>query len=502
MFKKILIANRGEIALRVIRTCNEMEIESVAVYSEPDRKSPFVYSAYEAFALGGKTSQESYLRWEKILDIAKKSGAEAIHPGYGFLSENADFAEEVEKAGLVFIGPKAHAIRVMGNKTEARKLMIANKVPTVPGTEDAIKDAGEAQKVAREIGYPVLIKAAAGGGGKGMRLVASDKDFKEAVEGAAREAKAAFNDESVYIEKFVEQPRHIEFQILADAHGNVVHLGERECSIQRRHQKVIEEAPSSLLDDDLRKRMGEAAINAAKACNYQNAGTIEFLVDKNRDFYFLEMNTRLQVEHPVTEMVTGLDLVEEQLHIAAGEKLRVKESKTSFWGHAFECRLYAEDPDNNWAPSPGKIEYLNPAKGPGVREDSGVTKGSEISLYYDPMISKLCAWGSNRDHAARRMLRALREYEISGIKTSIPFLIRVFENDEFRTGDFTTHFIEKHKETLLGEDEEFAEIAGLAAILGELEERKKVQLVGGSDGAGQKSSGWKFIHRQSRVGSR
>jgi len=498
MFKKILIANRGEIALRVIRTCTEMGIKSVAVYSDIDRKSPFVYSAYEAYALGGKTSQESYLQWQKILDIAKKSGAEAIHPGYGFMSENAEFAEAVEKAGMVFIGPKADSIRTMGNKTAARKLMIANHVPTVPGTEDAITDHHAAQKVAQKIGYPVLVKAAAGGGGKGMRLVEKDSDFLEAVEGAAREAKAAFNDETVYIEKFVEEPRHIEFQILADQYGNVVHLGERECSIQRRHQKVIEESPSSLLDDTLRKKMGQAAINTANACNYQNAGTIEFLVDKNRNFYFLEMNTRLQVEHPVTEMVNGLDLVEEQIRIAAGEKLRIKQNSLTFWGHAFECRLYAEDPENNWAPSPGFIEFLNAADGPGIREDSGVTMGSEISLYYDPMISKLCAWGKDRNQAMQRMKRALREYQISGIKTSIPFLIRVFEHPKFQSGDFTTKFIEEYADELYAEPQEFVEVAALAAILSKMEEKKKVQLASiGSNG--KEISKWKSVHRSSTI---
>jgi len=501
MFKKILIANRSEIALRIIRTCHDMGIQSVAVYSEVDRKSPFVYSAYEAYPLGGKTSQESYLQAQKIIDIALKCGAEAIHPGYGFMSENADFADAVENAGLVFIGPKGSSIRIMGNKTAARKLMIANKVPTVPGTEDAITDPLKAQEIAQVIGYPVLIKAAAGGGGKGMRLVEHDNDFIEAVQGASREAKAAFNDAAVYIEKFVEEPRHIEFQVLADAFGNVVHLGERECSIQRRHQKIIEEAPSSILDKKIRAEMGEAAINAAKACNYQNAGTIEFLVDKERNFYFLEMNTRLQVEHPVTEMVNGLDLVEEQIHIAAGAKLRVKQSTESFWGHAFECRLYAEDPENNWAPSPGIIEYLNAAKGPGVREDSGVTKGSEISLYYDPMISKLCVWGKDRDQAIRRMLRALREYEISGIKTSIPFLIRVFENTKFKKGEFTTAFIEENKLGLFGENKQFAEIAAIAAILKQIEEKDKAGLVQTMQNGVLKSQ-WKTAHRKQILRSR
>ena len=500
MFKKILIANRGEIALRIIRTCHEMGIKPVAVYSNPDRKSPFVYSAYEAFALGGNTSQESYLQWEKIIDIALKCGAEAIHPGYGFMSENAEFAEAVAGAGLVFIGPTAEAIRTMGNKTRARKLMIAHHVPTVPGTEDAITDPERARSVAREIGYPVLIKAAAGGGGKGMRLVEKDADFLQAVESAAREATAAFNDGSVYIEKFVEEPRHIEFQILADAHGNVIHLGERECSIQRRHQKVIEEAPSSILDPSLRKKMGEAAVNAARACGYRNAGTIEFLVDKNRNFYFLEMNTRLQVEHPVTELVNGIDLVEEQLHIAAGEKLRLTQPE-SFNGHAFECRLYAEDAENNWAPSPGVIEFLNAADGPGIREDSGVTMGSEISLYYDPMISKLCAWGRNREQALERMLRALREYQISGIKTSIPFMIRVFEHPAFREGRFTTKFIEEYQDELLNNTGSFAEIAAVAAVLGRMQEKNKVRLNSGAV-TNMSSAKWKTVQRKKILESR
>jgi len=498
MFNKILIANRGEIALRIIRTCREMKVQSVAVYSEIDASSPFVYHADEAWPLQGKTSRESYLQGKKIIEIAKKSGAEAIHPGYGFLSENADFADAVEKAGLVFIGPKGESIRTMGNKTAARKLMIAHNVPTVPGTEDAISDQKAARSIANDIGYPILIKAAAGGGGKGMRLVHKDDDFEQALQSAAREAQAAFNDDAVYIEKFVEQPRHIEFQILADAHGNIVHLGERECSVQRRHQKVIEEAPSALLDKNLREKMGQAAINAARACNYQNAGTIEFLVDKNRNFYFLEMNTRLQVEHPVTELTHGLDLVEEQLHIACGEKLRIKKSSTSFWGHAFECRLYAEDAANNWAPSPGKIEFLNPASGPGIREDSGIVSGSEISLYYDPLISKLCAWGKDRTQAINRMHRALSEYEIIGIKTSVPFLKKIFEHPAFKKGQFTTHFIDQYKQDLIGENKQLAEIASIAAIMFINNEKKKVKLVDSAHN-GRSFSKWKSIHRKSNM---
>ncbi len=500
MLKKILIANRGEIALRVIRTCKEMGISSVAVFSEIDRKSPFVYAADEAYALGGVTSQESYLQWQKILEIARSCGADAIHPGYGFLSENAEFAEAVEAAGLTFIGPPAQAIRLMGNKTAARKRMIAHNVPTVPGTEDAVQDVQEAQEIARQIGYPVLIKAAAGGGGKGMRLVESDEQFAEAVEGAAREAQSAFGDASVYIEKFVEEPRHIEFQILSDANGKTIHLGERECSIQRRHQKVVEESPSSLLDDKLRAEMGAAAIRAAEACDYRGAGTIEFLVDKHKKFYFLEMNTRLQVEHPVTELVTGLDLVREQILIASGLPMTRTQSLEQFWGHAVECRLYAENPENNFAPSPGTIVFLKAADGPGIREDSGVTQGSEISLYYDPMISKLIAWGANREQAMDRMIRALQEYEILGIHTTIPFLIKVMEHPAFRSGNFTTHFIEEYKDTLFSPSEETAETAAFTAVLHHLHEKSRIEIKTPANGNASVSL-WKSIHRSKAMRS-
>ena len=500
MFKKILIANRGEIAVRIMRTCKEMGIQSVAVFSEIDRKSPFVYHADEAYALGGITSQESYLQWKKIMDIAAQCGADAIHPGYGFLSENAEFAEAVEKAGLTFIGPSPEAMRLMGNKTAARKLMIANHVPTVPGTEDAVKDINEAQKIASEIGYPVLIKAAAGGGGKGMRLVEQENQFKEAVEGAAREASAAFGDASVYIEKFVEEPRHIEFQILSDSKGKTIHLGERECSIQRRHQKVVEESPSSLLNETLRNEMGQAAVRAAEACGYKGAGTIEFLVDKHRKFYFLEMNTRLQVEHPVTELVTGLDLVEEQIKIAAGQEMTRSENISGFWGHAVECRLYAENPGNNFSPSPGNIAFLKAADGPGIREDSGVTQGSEISLYYDPMISKLIAWGSDRKQAIRRMIRALQEYEISGIHTTIPFLIRVMEHKAFQQGNFTTKFIEEYGEELFTIDDETAETAAFISVIDHIEEKNRISIKAPHNGS-DSTYKWKTMHRKNALRS-
>lgn len=492
MFKKILVANRGEIALRIIRTCKEMGVQTVAVYSDLDSNMPFLYSADEAYPLAGKTSLDTYLRADKILEIAKKTKVEAIHPGYGFLSENSEFAAQVTKSGLKFIGPPAEAIELMGNKTAARKLMINANVPVVPGTESAITDTNQAKKIASEIGYPILIKASAGGGGKGMRRVETEDDFMAAVEGAQREAGSAFGDSAVYIEKYLEEPRHIEFQILADNQGNVIHLGERECSIQRRHQKIIEESPSVLLDDKLRKQMGEAAVQAAKACGYQNAGTIEFLVDKHRNFYFLEMNTRLQVEHPVTELVTGLDLVREQLLIASGEEMTMNKSVDCFWGHSIECRIYAENPENNFAPSPGFISYLNPPHGAGVREDGGVTSGNEISLYYDPMISKLIVWANTREAAINKMIRALTEYEIQGIITIIPFLKNVMKNNDFKKGNFTTNFINEHPELFDGENE-LTKTAAIAAIILQQMEKNKKKLVQSGQ---QNFSKWKSIKRQ------
>ncbi|MFC2089079.1 acetyl/propionyl/methylcrotonyl-CoA carboxylase subunit alpha [Calditrichota bacterium] len=492
MFKKILIANRGEIALRIIRTCKEMGVHTVAVYSDLDSNMPFLYSADEAYPLNGKTSLETYLRAEKILEIAKETDAQAIHPGYGFLAENAEFARQVTDAGLVFIGPPPDAIDLMGSKTAARKLMINAGVPVVPGTESAISDINEAKKIADDIGYPILIKASAGGGGKGMRRVESENEFVSAVEGAQREAGSAFGDSAVYIEKYLEEPRHIEFQILADNQGNVIHLGERECSIQRRHQKIVEESPSVLLDDKLRKMMGEAAVQAAKACGYRNAGTIEFLVDKHRKFYFLEMNTRLQVEHPVTELVTGLDLVREQLLIAFGEEMTLSKNVECFWGHSIECRIYAENPENNFAPSPGFISYLNPPHGPGVREDGGVTSGNEISLYYDPMISKLIVWAHYRAAAIDKMIRALSEYEIQGIITIIPFLKRVMDHSHFRKGNFTTNFINEHPELFDGETELTKTAAIAAILLHQIEKNKKRLPLTGN----QEFSKWKSIKRQ------
>lgn len=499
VFKKILVANRGEIALRIMRTCREMNIATVAVFSDIDRTSPFVCFADEAYPLGGVTSQETYLNQKKILEIAIQSGSQAIHPGYGFLAENADFAQAVQEAGLTFIGPGPDSIRLMGNKTAARQLMKEHGVPTVPGTLEPIADKERAFDITRQIGYPVLIKASAGGGGKGMRLIQKEEDFFDGLESAAREAQAAFGDSSVYIEKFVEEPRHIEFQILADGKGHIIHLGERECSIQRRHQKIIEECPSALLDSNLREQMGEAAIRAARACNYLNAGTIEFLVDKHRNFYFLEMNTRLQVEHPVTEMVTGLDLVREQIYIAAGQEMTPRQSVNRFWGHAIECRLYAENPENSFAPSPGKILYLKPADGPGIREDSGVMQGSEISLYYDPMISKLIAWGTDRPQAIQRMIRALREYEITGIHTTIPFLIRVLEHPKFRAGTFTTKFIEEYGNDLFIQDKDRAAIAALASVIQQVQEKNQLKLGVNHRRHSPNNSRWKQIKRASNL---
>jgi propionyl-CoA carboxylase alpha chain len=497
MFKKILIANRGEIAVRVIRTCRELGIRTVAVFSEADRLALHVRMADEAYHIGPAPARESYLVQEKILAVAKQSGAEAIHPGYGFLSENAEFAEAVAHAGLVFIGPPAAAMRQMGDKTAARKLMKAAGVPIVPGILDPIEDIDAAQSLAQEIGYPVLLKAAAGGGGKGMRLVHKPEDFAALFRTAASEAHSAFGDGRVYLEKYVEQPRHIEFQVFADAHGNALHLGERECSIQRRHQKVIEEAPSALLDEKMRREMGEAAVAAAKSSGYVNAGTIEFIVDKNRRFYFLEMNTRLQVEHPVTEMVTGLDLVKLQLEIAAGAKLPFEQSQVQLNGHAIECRIYAEDPENNFIPAIGRITHLHKPDGFGVREDSGVYEGGEISLYYDPMISKLVAWGSDRGDAIRRMQRALREYEIAGVKTTIPFCLWVLQHEKFRTGDFDTHFVPNYftgNEAALQRDGyyDWKKLQTVAALAAALERETRAQNMTASQNNGMApSSSWK-----------
>lgn len=497
-FKKILIANRGEIAVRIIRACRELEITSVAVYSEADSLSLHVRMADEAYFLGAAPSLASYLSQEKVIAAAKESGAEAVHPGYGFLAENPDFAEKVRQAGLVFIGPTPQAMRLMGDKTAARKLMAKAGVPIVPGTEEPLQSEKRASEVARAVGFPVLLKAAAGGGGKGMRVVNSEQEIASAFRTASSEAQSAFGDGRLYIEKYLLSPRHIEFQILADQHGNVKHLGERECSIQRRHQKVIEEAPSCLLDETLRKEMGQAAVLAAQSCDYQNAGTIEFMVDPDKNFYFLEMNTRLQVEHPATEMVTGMDLVKEQIRLAAGEKLDVKPGIHSN-GHAIECRIYAEDPNNNFLPSTGAIKHMSEPGGPGVRVDGGYYTGSEVTPYYDPLIAKLITWGRDRTEAVQRMKRALSEYRVYGIETSIRFCLQVMNHKRFIAGDINTHFIEDEFLSQAGknnhQDIELEQnIAAFGAALFESQVKNKRPQVQNTH-SNSKISGWKRAGR-------
>jgi propionyl-CoA carboxylase alpha chain len=442
--RSLLIANRGEIAVRIIRACKELGIRTVAVYSDPDAAAPHVLAADEAYRIGPAPSRESYLRMDVLIDIARSAGCDAIHPGYGFLSENATFARTVAEAGLIFIGPPAEAIEIMGDKTSARTLMIERGVPVVPGTERAITTPDEAERIAASVGYPILLKAAAGGGGKGMRMVEEASQLRKSLESAQNEARSAFGDDRVYIEKFVREPRHIEIQVLCDAHGNALYLGERECSIQRRHQKVVEEAPSVFVDADLRRRMGEAATAAARACGYVNAGTIEFLVDRDRNFYFLEMNTRLQVEHPVTEMVTGIDLVKMQLRVAEGHALPFTQEDIVIRGHAIECRICAEDVRNNFLPDSGLLRRYRPPQGFGLRDDSGVTDGSEISIHYDPMFAKLVVWGMDRDDAIRKTRRALDEFVIEGVETTIPFCRYVMDHPKFVEGDFQIDFVQKY----------------------------------------------------------
>jgi len=442
MFKKVLIANRGEIAVRIIRACREMGIGSVAVFSGVDRASLHVSQADEAYPIGPAPAAQSYLNIARILDVARHSGAEAIHPGYGFLSENSRFARACAEARVKFIGPPAEAMELMGSKTRARRAMQAAGVPLVPGSARGLALA-EAEKLAPEIGYPVMIKAAAGGGGKGMRLVRAPEELPSAFATAQSEALRSFNDGEVYLEKFIESPRHIEIQVLGDEHGNVVYLGERECSVQRRHQKVIEEAPSAVVDEDLRKRMGAVAVQAARSAGYSSAGTVEFLVDAGLNFYFLEMNTRLQVEHPVTELVTGLDLVQLQLRIAAGEKLLFGQNDLVLRGHAIECRIYAEDPENNFFPSPGRITRLLRPSGPGVREDSGVYEGWTVPLDYDPMLSKLIVHAPDRASALARMRRALHEYFLGGIKTNLSLFRRILEDPDFQAARIDTGFLDR-----------------------------------------------------------
>ena len=496
MFQKILIANRGEIAVRVARACREMGVRTVAVFSDIDRHALHVRYADEAYRIGPSPAAESYLVIDRIFEVARKSGAEAIHPGYGFLAENPVFAERCEKEGVKLIGPTAHAMRTMGSKTVARKTVQAAGVPVVPGTVDPIATEEEVFRVARQIGFPVMLKATAGGGGKGLRLVHAEGDLRSALRMAKSEAKSAFSDDSVYLEKYIENPRHVEIQILGDRHGNCIHLCERECSIQRRHQKVIEESPSVIITPEIRAAMGKVAIDAARAVSYEGAGTIEFLVDKDRNFYFLEMNTRLQVEHPITEMVTGVDIVKEQIRIAAGLPLSIRQEAVRQDGHAIECRIYAEDPDRNFMPCPGLITSLRTPGGPGVRDDSGVFEGFEIPIYYDPIISKLVAWGKTRDEAVARMKRALREYVVTGVKTTIPFHIRVMNNRKFLDGTFDTNFIDRvffreEEERTLPEPDAALITAAVQLFL---EERKRAVARRPEDAGGPVSM-WKYSTR-------
>jgi propionyl-CoA carboxylase alpha chain len=489
---KILVANRGEIALRVMRSARELGIQTVAVFSEADRNALHVRYADEAVCIGPPPSSESYLRIEKIISAAKQTGADAIHPGYGFLSENEDFAAACDEAGLIFIGPSAKAIELMGSKLAAKAAVAKFNVPLVPGTAEPISDIKQAKKIASEIGYPILIKASAGGGGKGMRIVENEQSFEEQMERAVSEATSAFGDGSVFIEKYVASPRHIEFQIFGDHHGNVVHLFERECSIQRRHQKVVEEAPSAVLTAEKRKLMGEAAINVAKACGYYGAGTVEFILDETLNFYFLEMNTRLQVEHPVTEAITGLDLVKLQIKVAQGEKIPFKQEDLKINGHAVEIRVYAEDPANNFLPDIGTLKTYRRPQGHGIRVDDGFEQGMDIPFYYDPMIAKLICHADSREAAIQKMIRAIKEYEITGLETTLGFCRFVMEHEAFRSGNFDTKFVEKYfKPEVLQQKPASDEMIVAAALSAFLQEDKKSKPVSNGTTSASSVSLWK-----------
>lgn len=485
---KLLIANRGEIALRIMRSAKEMGVKTVAVYSEADRNALHVRYADEAVCIGPAPSNQSYLVGEKIIDACKLTGAEAIHPGYGFLSENANFARMVANAGLILVGPSPQAMETMGNKLAAKAAALKYNIPMVPGTEEAVQDVDEAKQRAIEVGFPILIKAAAGGGGKGMRIVERAEDFEEQMQLAVSEATSAFGDGAVFIERYVTSPRHIEIQVLGDSHGNIVHLFERECSVQRRHQKVVEEAPSSVLTEEIRQKMGQCAVDVARSVNYTGAGTVEFILDENLDFFFLEMNTRLQVEHPVTELITGIDLVKEQIKIASGEKLSFSQVDLKISGHAIELRVYAEDPANNFLPDIGTLQTYKTPQGNGVRVDDGFEQGMEIPIYYDPMIAKLVTYGKDRGEAMERMIRAIEEYDITGIETTLGFGKFVMQHEAFRTGNFDTHFVGKYfkAESLKKQDETEALIA--AVIAAKLFAEKEVKL--GSTGV-KNSSDWR-----------
>ncbi len=501
MFKKVLIANRGEIALRVIRACRELGIKTVAVYSDADAGAPHVKYADEAVNIGPAPSAQSYLLGDKIIEVAKQVGAEAIHPGYGFLSEREWFARAVRDAGLVFIGPPAEAIAALGSKTAARTLAVAHDVPVVPGTTDSIETSEKAAEIAEQYGYPVLLKAAAGGGGKGMRVVREASELASSFDAARREALNSFGDDAVYLEKYIEGPRHVEIQVLADSHGNVVHLGERECSVQRRHQKMIEEAPSIAVSPELRAKMGETAVRAARAAGYVNAGTCEFLLAQNGEFYFLEMNTRLQVEHPVTELVTGIDLVQWQLRVAFGEKLGFTQDDISQTGWAIECRITSEDPNNGFLPSTGKVSYMQLPSGAGIRWDGGIEVGSEVGLHYDPMLAKLIVHAPTRLDAIERMHRALLELTVVGVDISKDFHLRVMEDDDFRNGNIEIQWLERRLPSLTTDvraPEEGVKIAALAAALIAAEEKRlstPVSQQAVSQAPAAQTSVWKQVAR-------
>ncbi|TPN82264.1 acetyl-CoA carboxylase biotin carboxylase subunit [Aquimarina algicola] len=476
--KKILVANRGEIALRVMRTARKMGIKTVAVFSDIDRNTPHVKFADEAVCIGDAPSVDSYLKGATIIEVAKELNVDGIHPGYGFLSENADFAEQVEKSGLTFIGPKSKAIRVMGSKLAAKETVKAYDIPMVPGIDEAITDIKKAQEIASEIGYPILIKASAGGGGKGMRVVENEADLESQMERAISEATSAFGDGSVFIEKYITSPRHIEIQVMGDQHGNILHFFERECSVQRRHQKVVEEAPSTVLSPELRSKMGEAAVKVAKSCDYIGAGTVEFILDEKNNFYFLEMNTRLQVEHPVTELITGVDLVELQIKVARGEKLTIQQEDLSISGHALELRVYAEDPLNDFLPSVGHLDTYTIPEGEGIRVDNGYEQGMDIPIYYDPMLSKLITYGETREEALQIMIEAINNYDVKGIETTLPFGKFVFEHEAFRSGDFDTHFVKKYytADVTKADIQDEAKIAALMAMKQYLEDQKTLRI--------------------------
>ena len=490
--KRILVANRGEIALRVMRSCREMGIETVAVYSEVDRSTPHVRYAEQAYYIGEAPSSESYLVMDRLIEVATKSGADAIHPGYGFLSENAIFAKKVVEAGLIWIGPPTKAIEVMGSKTASRQAMVEAGVPVVPGVTKAIPSVEEALQIAEDIGYPVMLKAAAGGGGKGMREVNRKEELGEAFLRAKSEAINAFGNGDIYMEKRVIRPRHVEIQIMADKHGNVVHLFERDCSIQRRHQKVVEETPCPALLPETRQKIADVAILAAKAVDYEGAGTVECLLAEDQSFYFLEMNTRLQVEHPITEMVTGIDLVQAQIRVAAGEELSFTQESLEQHGHAIECRIYAEDAQNNWAPSPGVLQGYQEPSGPWIRVDSGVREGDEVTIFYDPMISKLVVWGQDRADALRRLRRALMEYRIRGIETTIPFFKALLKDKDFIAGNYDTGFLSPEKLADLAAEKQYLEIAELASVIYAFERDQKIKPSGQQ---GQATSKWKWSFR-------